>query len=184
MNVTPVKPQPKPVTLDAKKTALIVLDQNQQVEEPGSHGHTLIPGLTKLLAKARKAGIYIMFTVPRILKGTPHEQVYSSYQRKSTEPVIYPDGYDKFVGGEMEGLLKQKPTVDTLIFVGSRSNLSVLYTATRAARNFLYKVVIPVDGHAAESRYEEEYTLHQFATFPGGVSERFTFTTIDGISFR
>ncbi len=108
MNMTPVKPKPKPVILEAKKTALIVLDQNQQVEEPGSHGHKLIPGLTKLLAKAREAGLYIMFTVPWVLKGTPHEQVYSGYQRKSTEPVIYPDGYDKFVSGEIEELLKKR----------------------------------------------------------------------------
>lgn len=184
MNVTPVRPQPKPVTLDSKRTVLIVLDQNQQVEEPGSHGHTLIPGLTKLLAKARDAGLYIIFTVPLVLKGTPHEQVYSGYTRKSTEPLIYPDGYDKFVGGELEGLLNRKPLVDTLIMVGSRSNLCLMYTATRAARNFKYNVVIPVDGHAAESKYEEEYTLHQFATFPGGVADRFNFTTIDGIRFK
>ncbi len=183
MNVTPVRPQPKPVTLEAKKTALIVLDQNQQVEEPGSHGHSLIPALTRLLAKAREAGLYIIFTVPLVLRGTPHEQVYSGYKRDAAEPLIYPDGYDKFIGGQLESLLK-KPSVDTLIFAGSRSNLCVMYTATRAARNFKFNVVIPVDGHAAESKYEEEYTMHQFATFPGGVGERFSFTSIDEIKFK
>lgn len=183
MTAVPVVPQTKPVTLEANRTALIILDQNQQVESPGSHGYTLIPGLTKLLRKARKAGLYIIFTVPFVLKGTPHEQVYSGYQRRPDEHLIYPDGYDKFVGGELEALLKKRP-IDTCIFSGSRTNLCMLYTATRAARNFKYKVIIPIDGTTAESDYEKEYTFHQFATFPGGVSDRFAFTTIEEISFR
>lgn len=179
---TPVVPAPKAVTLDANKTALIVLDQSQQAVNPNYHGHSLIPGLTRLLDKARRANTYIIFTNLKMLEGTPNEQIYSGYNRKVTEPVVFTDLYDKFIDTELRELLKKRP-VDTLILVGSRANLCVLYTGTRAASDFKYKVVIPVDGMAGPTRYEEEFTLHQFSTFPAGVSDFFTFTTIDGINF-
>ena len=76
MNKTaPVVPTPKPVILEAKKPALIVLDQSQQAINPNYHGYSLIPGLTKLLDKVRGAAIYIIFTNLKMLRGTPNEDI-------------------------------------------------------------------------------------------------------------
>lgn len=185
MTVGPIVPTPKPVTLDAKKTALLVLDQNEQVRDPKlfPSGNRLIPALTRLLAKARDKGVHIVFTYSLFLKGTPDGQVYSGYHRKDSEPALTPDSFDKFQGSRLQALLKRR-SVDTLVITGSRSNICVLHTATTAARYHKYKVVIPLDGIAAESQYDYDYSLHHLATFPGGVSERFGFTTVDGINFQ
>jgi hypothetical protein len=45
-------------------------------------------------------------------------------------------------------------------------------------------VIIPVDGITATTEYEKEYGLHHFRTMPGGFPKRFTFTTLDLISFK
>lgn len=184
MNKTaPILPTPRLINLEVKKTALLVLDQSQLAADQSYHGHRLIPSLTRLLSKARDADLYIIFTLLLLSKGTPQGQVYSGYNRRETEPLIFTNGYDKFMSGELLPLLKKR-AIETLILVGSRANLCVLYTGTRAASDLHYKVVIPLDGMAAYNKYEEEYTLHQFSTFPGGVSDLFTFTTINGINFK
>ncbi len=185
MTTGPNIPAPKPVTLEAKKTALLVLDQNEQARDPKlfPSAHKLIPALTKLLAKARGKGVYVIFTYSLNLKGTPDGKIYSGYNRKESEPVLTPDAFDKFQDSELQSLLDAKK-VDTVVITGSRSNICVLHTATTAARFYKYNVVIPTDGVEAESRYDYEYSLHHLATFPGGVSKKVTFTTVDGIAFK
>ena len=74
--------------------------------------------------------------------------------------------------------------VDTLIITGYRSNISVLNTATKATRELKYKVVIPIDGMAAKTDYEQEYTLYHFAVLPKQASRLFRFTQLATIRFR
>lgn len=179
----PALPKPQPITVDVKKTALLVLDLSEQCADPQQPCHQLVPGVKQFLARAREAGLFIVFTIPVTLKDTPLGKVFSGFEHKASEPVIFPNGYDKFLGDELEALLG-KQEVDTLIITGSRFNICVLYTATRAARNFKHNVIIPVDGVRAKTDYEYEYTLHQLTVLPGGVSERISFTTLEGISFR
>ena len=62
--------------------------------------------------------------------------------------------------------------------------MAILYTATTAVREFKYDVIIPVDGIAATTTYEKEYTLYQFRAYPDGSTKRFTFTTLDMIDFQ
>lgn len=179
----PALPRPQPMTVDVMKTALLVLDLSEQCADPQQHCSQLVPGVKKFLARAREAGLFKVFTIPLNLKNTPLGKVFIGFERKRSEPLIFPDGYDKFLGGELEALLGKRK-VDTLIFVGSSFNVCVLYTATRAARNFKYNVIIPVDGVKAKADYIYEYTLYQLTVLPGGVSERISFTTLDGVSFR
>ncbi len=184
MSEGPVIPRPIPVTLDPGKTALLVLDQSEQVRDAKlfPSGHKLIPALTRMIGKAREKGVYIVFTYSLILKGTADGKVYTGYNHKDSEPVLTPDAFDKFMGGDLQKLLAKK-SIDTLVITGSRSNICVLHTATTAARFYRYRVVIPLDGIEAESRYDYEYSIHHLATFPGGVSDRIRFTTVDGITF-
>jgi len=179
----PILPKAEPVTIAADKSALLVLDLGQRCADPEQPCHKLVPGITRFLERARAAGIPIIFTISARLKGTPDGQVYSGFKRRPSEAVIFPDGFDKFTGGELQSLLRLYD-VDTLIITGYRSNVAVLYTVTKAAREFNYEVVIPIDGIAALTDYEQQYTLFQFTVLPAGAAQHFTFTTLDMISFQ
>ena len=182
MNRTDVTlPKPKPVTLDPRKSALLVLDIGQRWgTDPKLPCHQLAQKMTPFLRRAREVGMLIIFTVAAYDRGTPNGRVYDILERRPCEAVIFPDSFDKFTGGEL-GTLLRIYEVDTLVITGYRSNVAVLYTATMAARNFSYRVVIPVDGIVTLKDYEQEYTLYQFTSFQPKISERFLFTTLDGI---
>ncbi len=179
----PTLPQVEPVTVDVERTASLVLDLTEDCADPNHPSHKLVPGMSKFLDRARAVGMLIVFTIPLYLKGKPTGKVYSGFRRRPSEAVLFSDGFDKFTGGELQSLLKLYD-VDTLIITGCRSNICVLYTATKAARELNYHVVIPINGLAALTDYEEQYTLFQLANLPGGVADRFTFTKLDMISFQ
>jgi hypothetical protein len=44
-------------------------------------------------------------------------KVAQPLQRRENEPVIYPDGFDKFTGGELQRILEQKG-IKTLVVTG------------------------------------------------------------------
>jgi nicotinamidase-related amidase len=178
----PDLPVPKPVELLADKTAVLVLDGSRRWGNPDLPCHQLVPGMKRFLQKARDAGLPIIYTVSFQKKGTPEGEVYSGLEKRPSEPVIYPDGFDKFTGGVLQSYLRLY-NVDTLIFTGYRSNICVLHTATTAARECKYNVVIPMDGMAAITDYELEYTLVHFQVIPKQASKRFSFTNLDLIRF-
>jgi nicotinamidase-related amidase len=175
--------EPKPVTINAERSALLVLECSTHLDDPEYFGAPLVPGITKLLDKARTAGILIVYTLPLPWKGKPHGQVYSGFKKRPCEPLLFPPGFDKFGGGQLQSLLSLYE-INTLLMTGEKANMAVQYTACRAATEFNYDIVIPVDGIAATTDYEKEYTLYQFRAYPGGFPERFTFTKLDMISFQ
>ncbi len=179
-----IKPiEPIPVTIDAEKSALLVLECWQLLADPEYFAAPLVPGIASLLERARAAGVLIAFTLPGPSKGQPHGQVYSGFKRRPCEPVLFPTGFDKFGGGQLQSLLSLYD-VRTLVMTGFKANMALLYTATRAVTEFRYGVVIPVDGIAATTDYEKEYTLYQFRAYPGGFPQLFKFTKLDMISFQ
>ncbi|MFC1959038.1 cysteine hydrolase family protein [Chloroflexota bacterium] len=180
----PTIPEAKPAIVDVNKTALLVLDLNEACAKPDHPSHKLVPGMTKFLDMARAAGIPIIFTVSLARKGKPDGKVYSGFNKKPSEIVFFPDGFDKFTDGDLGGLLELYEDVDTLIITGCRSNICVLHTATTAARELDYKVVIPIDGLSGLTDYEEHYTLFHLAHLPSRAEGRFTFTELDMISFQ
>ncbi len=179
-----IKPiEPKPVTINTEKSALLVLECWKLLEDPEYMAAPLIPGITKLLERARAAGMLIVFTIPSHAKGQDSGQVYSGFKRKPCEPVFFPPGFNKFADGQLQTLLSLYE-IDTLIMTGSKANMAVLYTATEAVTRLNYDVVIPVDGIAALTDYEVEYTLYQFRAYSGSWPQHFTFTKLDMISFQ
>ncbi len=178
-----VLPEPAPITLRADKTAVLVLDGSVRWGNPDLPCHKLVPGMRRFLDRAREAGLPIVFTVSYRRRGTPEGAVYSGLARKPSEPVIYPDSFDKFAGGELQTYLGFYGA-EFLIITGYRSNICVLHTATTAARELKYRVVIPVDGMAALSESEQAYTLFHFTVLPKQAAELFSFTTLEMISFE
>ena len=180
---TTKKPEPIPVEVDRRTTAILVLDLSARCEDPEATCHALLPDVARFLEKARTAGMPVIFSVSASQRGTPMEKVARPLQHRENEPVIYPDGFDKFTGGELQGILEPL-RIKTLIITGSATNVAILYTATAAARIHRYEVIIPVDGVNARTSYAHDYSLYQLSVLPGGVYKRIHFSTLGRISFR
>ncbi len=179
----PNRPEPKPLTLDAKSTAVLVLDLSTRCHDPKLVCAKLMPLLPEFLDKARAASVPIIYSISSAAKGTPLGDVASPLKRKENEAVIYPDGFDKFMSGELQPMLKEK-NVKTLVITGSATNNAVLYTATTAARIYKYNIVIPMDGVNADRQYEQEYSMHQFTVLPSNANKLFQFTNLGMITFK
>ncbi len=179
----PRKPEPRPVKLAHDATAILVLDLNSRAEDPSVFNSVLLPGMAVFLEKARAAGVPIIYTISLIHKGTAHGEVAAPLKRRESEPVIYPNGFDKFTGGELEKLLKAKK-VKNLIITGAATNMAVLYTSTASARVYRYNTIIPIDGVIAMTKYEQEYAIHQLSVLPPEVVVPVQFTKLSLISFE
>src|SRR6476620_6821688 len=97
----PNRPEPQPVMLDSKSTAVLVLDLNARCDDPKQVCSKITAPLGDFLEKARTAGVPIIYTVSAAAKGKPIGELAVPLKRKESEPVIYPDAFDKFVGGEL-----------------------------------------------------------------------------------
>ncbi|MGE5149597.1 MAG: isochorismatase family protein [Rhodospirillaceae bacterium] len=176
---SPPPPALKPVTVDPKTTALLMLDFNQQTCNAQRRPRCVasIPKVKSLLAAARSAGLPVAFSLggggkpadlPDALAAAPGEPVVSS-------------GVDKFRNTELEKMLKDKG-VTTVIVVGTAAHGAVLYTASAAAM-LGFKVVLPVDGISADLPYAEQYVAWQLANVPV-LSPSMTLTSIDQLKFQ
>src|SRR4051795_4855999 len=92
----PNRPEAKPLALDSKSTAILVLDLNARCHDAKQICNKLTPRLGEFLDKARAAGVLIVYSVSAGAKGTPLGEVAAPLKRRDNEPVIYPDAYDKF----------------------------------------------------------------------------------------
>jgi nicotinamidase-related amidase len=173
---------PKPVSVEAASTAVIVLDLHVKACDPSHVGHSLVHSVPGFLERARAASARVIFIVPAWDKGQPEDRIAEPMARRRDEPVLYPHAYDKFAGGEMQALLHGWGS-KTLIFVGGSANFSLLYTATTGARMHGYSIIVPVDGVYAHSDYEMEYALYQFTVLPR-MQDKFRFTRLADIGFR
>jgi len=95
------------------------------------------------------------------------------------EPIVS-SGVDKFMGTDLEKILKEKG-IATVIVVGTAAHGAVVYTASGAAMRGM-KVIIPVDGVSAETPYVEQYVTWHLANVPV-ISPAMTLTTIDNVKF-
>ena len=177
----PRTPEPRPFHLDTKTSAIAVLDQSATEGVPQPRQAQLWAGLAKFLERARASRVPIIFTLSNSRRGTPAGEVAPVLMRRDEEPVVFPDAFDKFMGGELQGFLSDR-NVSDLVIVGSGTNVAVMYTATTAARVHHYNVIIPIDGVNARDLYEHEYALHQLSVLPGAATP-VQFSTLSTVEF-
>lgn len=173
----PPPPALKAVTVDRKTTALLMLDFNKQTCNTARRPRCIasIPKVAKLLASARDARIPVVYTLGG--GGAPAD-IATELTPAKDEPVMS-SGLDKFVGTELDSILKQKG-IKTVIIVGTAAHGAVLYTATAAATRNL-QVVIPLDGISGDIPYVEQYTAWHLVNAPR--IETVTLTAIDDVKF-
>ena len=178
----PNRPEPQLLKLDSKATVIAVLDLSVRCENPDEVCSKLMQPLGVFLERARRAAVPIVYTISAAAKGTPLGEAAGPLRRRPSEPILYPDAFDKFMGGELKAEL-DKCHCRSLVIVGSATNFAVLYTATPPARIHKYDVIIPLDGVNAKRNYEHEYAIHQMTILPASAHKQFRFTRLGMIEF-
>src|SRR5579862_9837440 len=176
----PPPPQLKPVTLDAKATALLVMDFTVQTCTPEKRKRCAdsVPKVKKFVENARTKGALIIYSVA--VPGSVATDVLKDLTPASGEQVLPPLGPDKFINSDLEKTLKDKG-IKTVVTMGTQAQTSVLHTGGEAAlRGF--KVIVPVDAMSADDLFPELYTTWHLST-AARISNQTTLTRLDMIGF-
>ena len=174
----PDAPEVKPVTIDAKTTALIVMDFNKSgcSQERRPRCVVDLPHVAKLLQESRQHGLFVMHTlagtttvadIPDSVKPTGSEQAFKA-------------GPDKFINSDLDKILKEHG-IKTVMLVGTAANGAELHTASGAAMRG-YKVVVPVDGMPGDTPFTEAYSLWHMTHAPASAGN-ITLTKTDMVKF-
>jgi len=172
----PKPPELKPVTLDPKITALLVLDFVKQTCNTERRPRCLdsVPKVQTLLKQARAKGVTVIHSTTTA--ATPAD-IAKELTPLEGEPIVKASA-DKFFKTDLEKILSEKG-IKTVVVVGTAAQGAVLNTASQAAFRGL-QVIVPVDGMSAENTYFEQYTIYHLANAPG-VGQQVTLTKIDMI---
>ncbi len=173
---TPAAPALKPVTVDPKTTALLMLDFMNQNCGKRPRCIASIPKVKALLAQARANGMPVVYS---LIANTTTADVMTEVAPAAGEPSVL-SGPNKFVRTDLEKILRDKG-VQTVIVVGTAANGAVLNTGAQAAMLGM-KVIVPVDGMSSETPYPEQYTAWHFANAPT-LAVNATLTKLDMIKF-
>lgn len=168
----PKPPELKPVTLDPKTTALLVLDFVKQTcnAERRPRCLTSVPKVQALLKLARDKGVVVVHSITTA--ATPAD-IAKELTPAEGEPIVKAPA-DKFFKTDLEKILNDKG-IKMVVIVGTAAQGAVLNTASQAAFRGL-QVIIPLDGMSAENTYFEQYTAYHLANAPG-VGQQVTLTT-------
>ena len=173
----PAAPTLKPVTVDAKTTALLMLDFMKQNCGQRPRCAASLPAMKKLLADARAAKATVVYS---IIANTTIADVLPDVAAQQGEPSVQA-GVDKFLRTDLEKILKDK-NITTVIVVGTAANGAVLYTGSGAASRGM-NVIVPVDGMSAVDPYAEYSTVFTYMNAPL-VSAKSTLTRSTMIKFQ
>jgi nicotinamidase-related amidase len=171
----PDPPALKPVIVDAKTTALLVLDFAPNCGQNPRCAPAL-PKIHTLQASARTHGMPVVYTHTRqnANGGLPPE-----IAAQPGEPNLDARA-NKFYESDMDSFLKSKG-VKTVIICGIAGENAVLFTAVGAAERG-YSVIVPVDCMPTGSVFGEVETLDRISK-GAVVGPASTITAADMISF-
>jgi nicotinamidase-related amidase len=158
----PPAPELKPVTVDAKTTALLLLDFLPSFYcSDDARCVATLPAMKSLLTLARLHDVPVIYSVAGKFEA---KDIVKDVAPIGAEPVVKSKA-DKFLNTDLEKILKDKG-IETVIVTGTAANGGVLYTGSGAALRGL-KVIIPVDGMSSTDLYAEQLTAWQLAHGPG-----------------
>jgi len=120
----PALPDPVPVTVKAATTALLVFDMVDPVctTQPKCMA-TMVPAVTSLLAKARSAGLFVLYAT----RGPTLSKWITQVAPAGGDTVMESYAQDRFYNTDLDKILKDKG-VTTLILAGWKVSGSVTYT--------------------------------------------------------
>jgi nicotinamidase-related amidase len=172
----PAAPALRPVTVDPKTTALLMLDFMNQNCGKRPRCLASIPAMQKLLGEARTAKMPVIYS---LIHNSTTADVIKDVAPSGGEPSVM-SGPDKFLDTELERILKDKG-IQTVIVTGTAANGAVLFTAAGAALRGM-NVIVPIDGMSALDPYAELSAAYTLANAPL-IGPKTTLTTIGTIKF-
>lgn len=190
-----VKVEPA-VKLPRGSAAVIVVDMQNDFAKDGGKLYvpktkeTIAP-IKQLLAKARGAGVPVIFTQdwhrpddpefkiwpPHTIEGSEGAQVLAEFAPSPKDYYVKKRTYDAFYGTDLDLLLRQMG-IRNVVIVGTVSNICVLHTAGKA-RLHGYNVVVARDGISSLTEFDQQLSLRQISWLYSG-----KITTVDGITFE
>lgn len=176
----PPPPALKAVGIDSASTALIVMDISVRTCSSAKRPRCAVslPAVARLVREARASGVLVVYS---LVGHDNRGDIPKAFAARPADTVVTGAGPDKFVGSDLEAILKSK-RIKTLITVGTSAEGAVLNTASGAAfRGFA--VVVPVDGMSSDTLYGEQSTAWYLAHAPR-VSQHTTLTAVDRIEFQ
>jgi len=176
----PPPPELKPVTLEGKTTALLILDVMKESCARRQRCSEMLPNLKKLHDSARAAGAMVFYTL--VGSGNPTAaDVAAGLTPKDGEWVVQ-RGPDKFLASPLEQRLKERG-IKSVIVTGTSAQGVGIGTGSGSAQRG-YNVIVPVDGLASDDAFMELYAVYHLAKGgPAIVTEKVTVTRTDMIKF-
>jgi nicotinamidase-related amidase len=176
----PPAPELKPVTLDGKTTALLILDMMKTNCPKRPRCSATVPNVKKLHDAARAAGAMVFYTFSGE-NPTLADFMDPGFAPRDGEWVAQ-RGPDKFLGSGLDERLKARG-IKTVIVCGTSAQGVVIGTGSGSAQRG-YKVIVPVDCMSSEDPYMEQYAAwHMFKGGPAIVTDQTTLTRSDMIKF-
>jgi nicotinamidase-related amidase len=177
----PPAPELKPVTVDPKTTALLVLDMMKSNCGARPRCLATVAAVKKLLDAARAANAMVVYNLTGA--GKVEDMVDPALAPRAGEFMVKGSGgADKFVNSNLDPALKQRG-IQTVIVTGTSAQGAVA-TTTNGAVQRGYKAVVPVDGLSAEDAFNELYAIwHIYKGGPVSLTANATVTRSDLITF-
>lgn len=180
----PAPPELKPVTVDPKTDALLLLDFNgHEAADSGPCNATskprclaAVPKVRAVLDAARAHGVFVVYSL------TPAgalADIRPELAPQEGEPMVKSIP-DKFVNTILRELLESHG-IKRVIVTGTSSEGAVLNTASDAIFHGM-SVVIPVDGIASTELYAEQYVAWHMTHAPI-VAGKTVLTRLDKLKF-
>lgn len=176
----PPPPPLKPAKIEAKETAVLVMDFTKQTCTPERRKRCAdsVSKVQKFVTEARAKGALIIYSVA-VPNSVPAD-ILPALSPAAGEQVLPPLGPDKFINSDLEKTLKDKG-IKAVVAMGTQAQTSVLHTgATAALKGF--KVIVPVDGMSGDNVFPELYTAWHLAT-AARISANVTLTKFEMIGF-
>jgi nicotinamidase-related amidase len=168
----------KPVKLDGKTTALLILDVMKQNCGVRPRCPDTVPKIKALMDRARAAGALVAYTLPG--GGTIMDPGIAPREGEIVQQQQ--GGPDKFLGTDLDERLKARGIKSVIITGTSAQGVGIGTGSASAQRG--YNVIYPVDGVASESAFQELYAAwHMGVGGPPVTTKWVTVTRSDMINF-
>lgn len=182
----PEIPYQEEVELPAAKTALVVVDMQNDFVHPDGRlvcpaASETVPRIRRLVESARQAGARIVYTQDSQIRSDPEFdtwpkhciigswgwQIIDDLAPQERDLICRKNRYDGFYGTWLDHFLNKVWSVDHVVVVGTVSNICVAHTAASAGIRW-YHVVVPADGISAMNEFDQALTLRQVSYLYNG----------------